>query len=82
MPSRQLEPLRAASVDYDWEWTNGRYVTDKRASWSKWLGDHVGVDYISDVSRIVLIDCESETVLANIRRIPDGCRDSTLPGRP
>ena len=55
------------SVDYDWEWTDGDYIQGKRARWQEWLGDRVGFEYASSVSRVILLECDSQPVFSQLR---------------
>jgi hypothetical protein len=57
------------SVDYDWEWTDGDYIPGKRASWPKWLGDRIGIDYVCNVSRVILLDIKTDPVLVQVGKL-------------
>jgi hypothetical protein len=39
-------------VRYDWEWTYGRTIQKREPWWPGWLGNVLGIDYFSHVTRV------------------------------
>jgi hypothetical protein len=52
------------SVDYDWSWSEGDYLREQRPP--SWLHERLGIDYFLSVSRVIVHDCESEALIAQI----------------
>lgn len=40
----------SGGVYYDWQYRNGHFVMGRSARWPKWLDDHVGSDFLDDVT--------------------------------
>src|SRR4051794_8859262 len=53
-------------VWYDWQFKNGRFITNGTPRVPKWLVDRIGIDYFGDVVHVDLVGCGTDQLLARV----------------